>query len=594
MTLHTCQYCGKSCDTAQGLKGHYDLTKLCRERMYKAYEVDSGGESESDDTVSGSGDSEVEIDDGGLGDDSTAPDIEQSFDDAGNSSDDDELRADPPRTNTSPSRSPSPVDAHPSGPQKRPRPTVEEVEDEDDRYVQDFPANRRAGEPLGQCETVFEKLRAEQKENGHPPWYPFESEEEWELARWLMTTGLSQKNRDDYLKLKTVREKIQPSFSNNRAFLKYIDALPSGPQWFCHALEVTGDEKDEKGEDKKEIVEVWYRDPVECVRELLGNPSFAGKQGYKPIRIFKTMKDGKYTNQEFSEMWTADWWWKIQELLPPGATLGPIIISTDKTQLTRFSGDQQAWPVYLTIGSIEKETRRSPSSRATILIGYIPVTKLEIISKARRGAVGQQLFHDCMRVILEPLCAAGEEGVEMACADGFVRRMYLILAAYIADYPEQCLVACCRENSCPRCIVKPKERGKPIFSTYRDSEETLRVIRDQSQNKFPVKFVDQNLRALHPLWADFPHCDIFASFTPDLLHELHNGVFGDHIVKWSTKATNVGSRIVKDTIRAVRGEPMKMTSKGVQPAKEGRFDTVLVRKDPPDRSKNPTDGKSFI
>ncbi|KAK7012305.1 hypothetical protein R3P38DRAFT_3589170 [Favolaschia claudopus] len=456
MTLHTCQYCGKSCDTAQGLKGHYDFTKLCRERMYKAYKVDSGGESESDDTVSASGDSEVEID-GGLGDNSAAPDIEQPFDDAGNSSDDNELRADPPRTNTSPSRSPSPVDAPPSNPQKRP--------------LQDLPANRRAGEPLGQCETVFENLRAEQKENGHPPWYP---------------------RRNIPLIISQVREKIQPSFPNNRAFLKFIDALPSGPQWFCHALE---------GEDKKEAVEVWYRDPVECVRELLGNPSFAGKQGYKPIRIFKTMKDSKYTNQEFSEMWTVvenpGRGLTIHKLLPPGATLGPIIISTDKTQLTRFSGDQQAWPVYLTIGSIEKETRRSPSSRATILIGYIPVTKLEIAAA----------FHDCMRVILEPLRAAGEEGVEMACADGFVRRMYLILAAYIADYPEQCLVACCRENSCPRCIVKPKERGKPIFSTYRDSEETLRVIQDQSQNKFPVKF-------------------------------LHNGVFSDHIVKWSSKATN--------------------------------------------------------
>ncbi|KAJ7025436.1 hypothetical protein C8F04DRAFT_1212862 [Mycena alexandri] len=105
-------------------------------------------------------------------------------------------------------------------------------------------------------------------------------------------------------------------------------------------------------------------------------------------------------------MWTANWWWKIQELLLPGATLGPIIISTDKTQLTRFSGDKQAWPVYLTVRNIQKETRRSPSSHATILIGYIPVTKLEIYAKANQSAISHQLFHDCMRVILEPLRAA--------------------------------------------------------------------------------------------------------------------------------------------------------------------------------------------
>ncbi|KAJ7853846.1 hypothetical protein B0H14DRAFT_3085568 [Mycena olivaceomarginata] len=193
-----------------------------------------------------------------------------------------------------------------------------------------------------------------------------------------------------------------------------------------------------------------------------------------------------------------------KELLPRGSTLAPIIISTDKPQLTRF----------------KKGVRRSPSSRPTILIGYILVTKLEIFSQAKRAAVSHQLFHDCMQVILEPLRAAGVDGVEMDCADGFVRRMFPILAAYIADYPEQCLVACCRENSCPRCLVQPKQRGESLNSTLRDPGETLRVIVDQSQNQFPAKFVDQNLRPINPFWADFPHCDIFSSMTPDLLHEL--------------------------------------------------------------------------
>jgi hypothetical protein len=41
-----------------------------------------------------------------------------------------------------------------------------------------------------------------------------------------------------------------------------------------------------------------------------------------------------------------------------------------------------------------------------------------------------------MQVILEPLQAAGVDGVEMDCANGFVQRMFPILVAYIADYPE--------------------------------------------------------------------------------------------------------------------------------------------------------------
>ena len=48
---------------------------------------------------------------------------------------------------------------------------------------------------------------------------------------------------------------------------------------------------------------------------------------------------------------------ELQENLPEGATVAPIILATDKTQLTAFSGDKQAWPVYLTIGNIDKKIR---------------------------------------------------------------------------------------------------------------------------------------------------------------------------------------------------------------------------------------------
>ncbi|KIJ24451.1 hypothetical protein M422DRAFT_194665, partial [Sphaerobolus stellatus SS14] len=123
-----------------------------------------------------------------------------------------------------------------------------------------------------------------------------------------------------------------------------------------------------------------------------------------------------------------------------------------------------------------------------------------------------RLFHFALNKLLSPLKEAGVQGIEMTCADGYVRRIHPILSAYIADFPEQCLVACCKESRCPRCKVTHDKRGSPHASE---------LLRDD---------------VYAPFWADLPYTDIFTCITPDLLHQLHKGVFKDHVVKWCTKS----------------------------------------------------------
>ncbi|KAI6045522.1 hypothetical protein EDC04DRAFT_2865079 [Pisolithus marmoratus] len=137
-------------------------------------------------------------------------------------------------------------------------------------------------------------------------------------------------------------------------------------------------------------------------------------------------------------MWTADWWWDMQGKLPTSATIAPVILSSDETSLSVFSGDKKAWLVYLTIGNISKDVRQQVLSHATILIGYLPVSKLEWFEKKTCSLAGHCLFHHAMSLLLQPLVDA----------------IHPILAAYVANFPEQCLVACNKESQCLCCLVQ--------------------------------------------------------------------------------------------------------------------------------------------
>ena len=92
--------------------------------------------------------------------------------------------------------------------------TDDEIEDRQESgdgcgyWVRDVP-ERRAGRVveasnLAHTGLRFKNIRNRQQLAGKLPWDPFSNEEEWELAQWLVETGVSQRNIDKFLKLKTV------------------------------------------------------------------------------------------------------------------------------------------------------------------------------------------------------------------------------------------------------------------------------------------------------------------------------------------------------------------------------------------------------
>ncbi|QRW11932.1 plasma membrane ATPase 4 [Ceratobasidium sp. AG-Ba] len=288
-----------------------------------------------------------------------------------------------------------------------------------------------------------------------------------------------------------------------------------------------------EGDKGVEIVELWMRDALEIVKRLLRNKRLGRFMHFKPI---KKWTSPRMEEQIRNEVWTGDWMWEIQaEIQDENGTVIPIIISSDETKLTTFSGDKKAHPVYLTIGNIPKRLRRRTSKHANILLGYLPVPKLDCQSDQElRRYQRRDLFHRCMRALLAPLAEAAKTGIEVPCANGGIRRIYPVLAAYIADFPEQCKIACIKQTHCPLCTAQPKKKGDLGNAPPRTHDDVIGAM-EEHRSAGSANFERLGLYDIEPFWEGYPHIRLDCLMTPDLLHQMHKGVMKDHLTKWVTE-----------------------------------------------------------
>ena len=88
----------------------------------------------------------------------------------------------------------------------------------------------------------------------------------------------------------------------------------------------------------------------------------------------------------------------------------------------------------------------------------------------------------------------------------------------------------------------------------RNPEMVLKVLEQKCKGRKPEQFDKEGLRAVfNPFWKDLPHANIFTAITPDILHQLHKGVFKDHLVKWCTIL--VGEAEIDAQFKAMNGYP---------------------------------------
>ncbi|KAL6297966.1 hypothetical protein BKA93DRAFT_820601 [Sparassis latifolia] len=270
--------------------------------------------------------------------------------------------------------------------------------------------------------------------------------------------------------------------------------------------------------------EVYFWNPSEVFRDQMANADFDSEIDYAPLREFV---DGQRRLKNFM---SGDWAWKTsrkfdliaQDPNTHGAAFVPVILGSDKITVSVATGQTEYYLLYGSIGGVHNNVRRAHRNAVTLL-GFlaIPKTDKEFSEDAMFRKFHRQLFHSSLSRILQPLKPGMTTPEIMLCADGHYRHVVYGLGPYIADYPEQVLLA---------CIVSGWYNLDGPGYGWRCREHTELLVEEL---ELGVLWDEYGLVGdIVPFTNDFPRADIHELLSPDLLHQIIKGTFKDHLVSW--------------------------------------------------------------
>ena len=198
------------------------------------------------------------------------------------------------------------------------------------------------------------------------------------------------------------------------------------------------------------------------------------------------------------------------------------------------------YPLYLTISNIPKDIQRKPSHYAQTLLAYLPTTYLKhIMNDASQRRMVHNLFHSCLSQVLAPLRQAAIDGILLKDGSGVPWWGHPILAAYIGDYPEQVLVTGTKTKDCPKCNIPADKLGsltEPCELRNLQVILNMLALADSDPRSFQEACNNLHIKPIfQPFFAQLPYTNIFQSITPNILHQLLQGILW-HLLPWLIQA----------------------------------------------------------
>ncbi|KAI6032115.1 hypothetical protein BKA83DRAFT_4461746 [Pisolithus microcarpus] len=310
---------------------------------------------------------------------------------------------------------------------------------------------------------------------------------EFELANFLFTC--SQMSAADINKLLSLWNAAlpgthgQPIFRDSTEMYKTIDSTPLGDvKWESFQTSHTGKQPTENVPLWiNDTYDIWFQDPKEVVCNILSQPDFLDNMDYQPFQEYESAADRL-------------------------STFIPIILGSDETTVSVATGQNDYYPLYLSIGNIRNKVHHA-HCHGVVLIASL-------------------LFHASLAYILHNLKPAMTKPVVMwfhqqnkgVCfadvGDGHYHHVVFGLGPYIADYEEQCLI----------CLAMRQELdGDALYQIHEHAEALIEEFDLKNlQDKYGI------VGNLIPFTSSFPHANIYKLIAPDILHQIIKGMFKDH------------------------------------------------------------------
>ncbi|PPQ73084.1 hypothetical protein CVT24_009448 [Panaeolus cyanescens] len=393
---------------------------------------------------------------------------------------------------------------------------------------------------------------------------PFDSRASFELADLLYRENqmsASQINKLMEIFAATMDTNDPPFFGKDDLYAT-IDSIQHGDApWKSFSLSYSGEiAPNDTTPWKTKEFDVWYRDPHTVLQHQLANPDFSGEMDFAP----KVVMDD-YGTRRYCDMMSGQWAWRQADILAEnpnnhGSTFCPIILGSDKTTVSVATGQNDYYPLYMSNGLVHNNVRRAHRNAVTLIAFLaIPKTSKDHEDSDEFRKFRREVFHRSLATILQSLKPGMEKPELMKYCDGFYRWTIFGIGPYIADYPEQVLLACIVQNWCPLCTAQwnkldDSEAGR---RSHKLTEALMDVMGPKALwSDFGI------IDGILPFTHEFPRADIHELLSPDLLHQIIKGTFKDHLVTWVTQyiekvnSPEDAKKIIADIDRRIATTPL--------------------------------------